>query len=135
MPGDHRKIERAELPENQERGQGKAEVANAVDDERLVAGVGGDLLIEVEADQQVAAQAHSFPADEEQQIVARQHQRQHEEHEQVQVAHEPVKTLVLPHISDGIDMNQEANASYHEQHHQRKLIEIKIEINAKRARA
>ena len=29
----------------------------------VVTGIGGELLIEVEADQQIAAQAHAFPAD------------------------------------------------------------------------
>ena len=57
------------LHDDQEHRQRKAEIADAVHDERLVAGVGGELLVEVEADQQVAAQAHAFPADEQQQIV------------------------------------------------------------------
>ncbi len=42
-------------------------------------------LQEPEADQQVAAQADAFPADEHQQVVGGQHQRQHEKHEQIQV--------------------------------------------------
>ena len=47
----------------------------------LLAGVGCEFFQEVEADQQVAAQSHAFPADEQQQEIGGQHQHQHEEHE------------------------------------------------------
>ncbi len=64
-----REIERAELRDDQKHGQREAEIADAVHDERLVAGVGGELLIEIESDQQVAAQSHAFPADEQHQVI------------------------------------------------------------------
>ena len=59
-----------------------------VDPEGLLARVGRRFLQEPEADQQVAAQAHAFPADEHHDQVRGQHQRQHEEHEEIQVAEE-----------------------------------------------
>ncbi len=48
-------IERAEMDRDQEDGERESEIADAVYDERFVAGVGGEFFGEVEADQQVAA--------------------------------------------------------------------------------
>ena len=63
----------------------EAEVADAVDDERLLAGVGRRLLLEPEADQQVRAEADALPADEHHQEVGAEHEHEHERREQVQV--------------------------------------------------
>src|SRR2546429_7216037 len=48
----------------------------------LFAGIGSGFLQEVEPDQQIAAQAHAFPAHEHEEHVVRQDQREHGEHEQ-----------------------------------------------------
>ena len=55
---------------------------------------------EVKPDQQVAAQSHAFPADEEQQEVRAEHQDQHEEHEQVEIGEEAVVTAFVRHVAD-----------------------------------
>ena len=47
----------------------EARVADAVDDEAFLPASPADCLIEVKADQQVAAQADTFPADEQQRVV------------------------------------------------------------------
>ena len=49
----------------------EAEVADAVDDERLLARVGVRLLAEPEADEQIRTEPDAFPPDEEHRIVAR----------------------------------------------------------------
>ena len=100
-----------------------AGVAHAVDDERLLARVAGRLLVEVEPDQQVAAQPHAFPADEQQRVVVRQHQHQHEEDEQVQIAEEPVVAVVVRHVAGGVDVDQEADAGDHQDHHGAERVE------------
>ena len=75
-----------------------------------------NFLIEVEADQQIAAQPDAFPADEQQQVVRRQHQHQHEEHEQVQVGEEPVVAALVRHVADRVDVDQRADAGDDQQH-------------------
>ena len=62
-------VERAEVGDEEEHREQEAEVADAVDDEGLLAGVGGGGLREPEADQQVRGEADALPADEEQQEV------------------------------------------------------------------
>ena len=66
--------------------------------------------MEIEADQQVRAESHAFPADEHQDIVVREDQRQHGEHEQVQVPEEAVVTAFVGHVSSGIDMDEQADS-------------------------
>ena len=110
-------IERPELLEHVEHGQRESEIADAVHDECFVAGIGGELLIEVEPDQQVAAEAHAFPPDKQNQVVGGQHQHQHEEHEEVEVREEAVIAALVRHVADGVDVDQGPDAGDYEQHH------------------
>ena len=64
---DIREPHRAQHRQHQQHAQDEARVAHAVHDERLLARVARRFLVEVEPDQQVAAQPHAFPADEQQQ--------------------------------------------------------------------
>src|SRR5579863_9833021 len=89
---------------DQEYRQRESEIADAVHDERLVAGVGGEFFQEVKSDQQVTAQAHSLPADEQKQVIRSKHQHQHEKHEQVEVGEEAVITAFVRHVADRVDM-------------------------------
>ena len=127
-----REAERAERAARPNSPEDEAGVADAVDDEGLLARVRGRLAQEVESDQQVAAQPHAFPADEQQQVVVGQHQRQHGEHEQVQVAEEAVVAALVRHVADGVDVDQEADAGDHQQHHRRERIEqhapLRVEV-------
>ena len=109
--------------QHQQHAEHEAGVADAIDDECLLARVARRLLVEVEADQQVAAQAHAFPADEQQRVVVRQHQHQHEEHEQIQVAEEAVVAVVVGHVAGGVDVDQEADAGDHQDHHGAERVE------------
>ena len=116
------------LDQQKQRDQ-ESEVADAVDDEGFLSCGGGRVLYEEEADQQIRRQADALPADEHQQVVAGQDQRQHEKHEQVQVGEEAVEAAFLPHVADGINVNQETNAGDDQQHDQRKLVEIEGEVD------
>src|SRR2546423_13954913 len=61
---DGAEIQRPERREDQEYAKRVPKVPNAVYGERLFARVRSKFLQEVKADQQVAAQSHSFPSDE-----------------------------------------------------------------------
>ena len=110
---DLREPKRAQRAQQQKQAEEEARVTDAVDDERLLPRVRRRLAQEVEPDQQVAAQAHAFPSDEQQQQIVRQDQRQHREHEQIQVAEEAVVAALVRHVAGGINVNQEADAGDH----------------------
>ncbi len=114
--------------DQQKQGDQKSEVANPVDDEGFLPGRRRRIFREPEADQQVGRQPHAFPPDEHLQVVARQHQREHEKHEQVEVGEEAIEAAFLPHVAHRIDVNQEADPGHDQQHHQCELIEIELEI-------
>ena len=125
-------IHRGEGRKYQQDADGEAHVADARDDERFFARVGRRFLQEPEADQQVAAQAHAFPSDEHHDQVRGQHQRQHEEHEQIQVAEEAVVAAFVRHVAGRIDVDQHADEGNHQQHHHGKLVHLQREIHAER---
>ena len=85
---DGGELDRAEGPECQRDAEREAEVADAVDDERLDrGGAGGRAVIPV-ADEQVAHQPDAFPAEEQLHQVVGRHQHQHGEGEQAEIAEE-----------------------------------------------
>ncbi len=59
-----------------------------------------DLFQEPESDQQVAAEANAFPSHEHQNDVCGQHQRKHEENEQIHVGKEAVVAFLVRHVAD-----------------------------------
>ena len=63
-------VQRAERRPEQQHAEHEREIADAVDDERLLARVGRRLLLVPEADQQVGAEADALPADEHDREVA-----------------------------------------------------------------
>ena len=103
---------------HQEHGEQKTEIADAIEDERLLACIGGGFAQVVKADQQVRSKTHALPADEHQQEVFRQHQGQHEKHEEVEVGKIAPVSLFVGHVADGVDMDQKADAGDHQQHDQ-----------------
>ena len=123
---------RAEYRHHEQHPQDESRVAHAIHHERLLAGIGRRFLVEIETDQQVAAQPHAFPADEQQDVVVGQHQHQHEEHEQVEVAEEAVVAVIVGHVADGVDVDQEADSGDHQDHHGAERIEQKAPIGLKR---
>ena len=74
---DAREGDRADVGEHHHQRDGQADVADAVDDERLLGRGGRRRLVRPEPDQQVRRQAHAFPPDVEAEVVVGEHQQQH----------------------------------------------------------
>ena len=121
---DADEIQYADVGEQHKHRDHKTEVADAVDDERLLAGVGVYLVAEPESDQKVGTEADSFPADEENGVVRSKHEHQHEEHEQIQVGEVSRIPWIVAHVADAEDMDQSTDSSDDQNHHHRQLIEL-----------
>ena len=65
----------------------------------------------------VGAQPHALPADEDHGQVGPQDQDEHGEGEQVEVGEEPGVALLLGHIADGEDVDEQADARDDQGHH------------------
>ena len=120
---DLAEVERAKQGEYAEDPQDESEVADAVDDEGLLAGIRRRLLVVVVPDQEVRAEPDPLPPDEHQQEVVGQNQHQHREHEEVQIREVPSVALVVTHVAHGIDVDQEADEGDEGDHQGRKGIE------------
>ena len=92
-----------------------------------------------EADQEIGADADALPTDEHDEQVVAQHQHQHREREKVQIQEEalkaPIVAVVVVHVADRVEMNQEADAADDKRHHRRERIEEERELRVKRIRA
>ena len=129
-----REAKRAEDPGDEEHSQQKSGVADAVDDECLVARVGRRLAVEIKTDQKVRAQAHAFPADKHERIVVGENQRQHGEHEEVEISEEAVVAAFVRHVSRGVNVDQHAHAGNKQQPDAGKRIEQEAGVRLERRR-
>ena len=133
-PGeDRREVERARVAEDEQHRHQEPEVPDAVDDERLEPRVGVDLFVEPEADEQVGAQPHPFPPDEHHGEARAEHERQHEEDEQIQLREVPSISGIVVHVADAVQVNQGADPRDDEHHHPRQRVELERVVHLERS--
>src|SRR6202521_6166858 len=104
--------QRSEVPGDGEHAKQKTRVADAVYDECFVGRGAGTLAMEIESDEQIRAEAHALPAYEHQRIIVRQNEREHGEHEQVQVSKETVIPAFMRHVASRVNVDQRSDASH-----------------------
>ena len=147
------KRKRAQAGPQRHQPDDHAEVADAVDDERLVRRVRGALALDVEADQEVGANAHQFPEHEHHQDVAGDHQPQHAEAEQRQILEEAVKAAgpvqmmpvgerdfvvddfmqLVVHVAVSVKVNQGRNQRHHREHQHGQRVDVVADRQLQRA--
>ena len=102
---------------HQEQGDGEAEVADAVDQERFLGRRRRRRLRMPEADQQVGADAHALPEGVGEDEVAGEDQPRHREDEQADHGEEPGVAGVAGHVAGGVDGDEGGHEGDHRQHH------------------
>ena len=128
-------LERGEVQRAVEReahgdAEDEAEVADAVDDERLLRSGGGVILVEVVRDQHVGAEAHEFPEDERHEQVVGDDDAQDGEHEDRETAEETAAGRVFLHVPDGEEVDPRGDERDHEEHQARVGVEEVAEAEA-----
>ncbi len=108
-------VERARVDEDGHDPEREADIADAVDDERLLGRERGAPLAVPEPDQQVAAQPHQLPGHEHDQPAVGQDQEQHREHEQVEVGEEAPVARIVGHVADAVDVHEHADRRDHDE--------------------
>ena len=117
--------QRTKVNEDQEHSQNKPGIPDPVYDKSLFPGISRALLLQVVTDEQIGAQAHAFPSHKHQDKIVRQNQREHGEHEKIEVGKETVVAGVVPHIPRRIYVDQKSYARDHQDHHRRERIQQK----------
>ena len=128
--GDLRERRRPEGDEEQRDRQAQPDVAHPVDDEGLLRCRRGGVLVLPEADEQVRREADALPAEEQPDVVGREHQHQHRGDEQVEVAEEPATPRVVLHVADGVDVDQRADPGDEEQEQRRQRVVEQVHADA-----
>ena len=113
----------AEGQEAEHDAQAEPEVADAVDEERLLGRLAGGGLVVVVADQQVGAEADAFPPEVEHDEVIAHDQAGHHEDEQPEVGEEAEVPLLALHVPGGEDGDEEADAADDAEHDRRQRVE------------
>ncbi len=122
-------IERAREVGEEEHGAEETEIADAIGDERLLAGRSVGVLLVPEADEEVRAEPDALPPDEEHRQVVGHHEDEHREDEEVQVAEEPVEALVLRHVRRGVEVDERADARDDEHHHRAERVDAELHVD------
>ncbi len=130
--------------QNRHQADEHAEVAHAVDDERLVGRGAGAVPLDVKADQEIRANAHQLPEHEHHRQVAGDANAQHREREQRKVLEEAVEPAaavqvlavgerhfmvdhvvqLVVHVADGVDMNARGDQRDHAEHRNGQRVDV-----------
>ena len=113
---DFFELNRAEHKEDGHNAQGKAEIADAVDDKGFNLRVIGRALVIPKANQEIGCEAHAFPAKEELHEVCRSNQRQHGKGEERQIGKEARLMRIFRHIAPAIKVHQRRYAGNDDHH-------------------
>ncbi len=127
--------QRAGLREEPDDSKKKENIADARGDEGLFRCRCGRGLLIPEADQQVRRKSDQLPAHEQQQQAVGDHHAQHRSGKQRQEAEEARVVLVVRHVADGVDEDQQADEADHHQHDGRERIEHPAQVHIGRAHA
>src|SRR5258708_29851520 len=71
--------------------------------------------MKVKTDQQIRAQANTFPSHKQKHVVMSEDESKHRKHEQVHVSEEAVIAAFVRHVSGGVNVDQHAHAGHEEQ--------------------
>ena len=110
-------LEAAQLGKNQKKTEDEAEIAEAVDNKGLLAGIGSGRFLVIKSDQQIGGKADRLPAEKKLEKVVAQDQHEHGKGEKAQVSEKSVIPVFPLHVAHRIDMHQRADTGDHQQHH------------------
>jgi hypothetical protein len=110
----------------------EAEVTDAIGEECLVCRRGRRVALEPVADQQIGADADEFPEDEHHREVVREHDAEHREHEERQIAEVTRLPFVVLHVDERVDVHERAHARDDEQHHLAQGVDRKADRHIER---
>jgi hypothetical protein len=126
-------LQSAETREQENQSEQHRRIADACDDERLASCGSVDRIAEPESNEEITAQANSFPSEIEQKQVVPEQEREHRGDEQVHIRKEPAVAFVMHHELGRIEMNPKSDERDDQDHDQRQRIHIQSDVRLKTA--
>ncbi len=126
-------LKRSEDRRDEKHPENEPGIANAINDERLIRRVARRLPMKVKPNQQIRAQSHAFPPDKHEHIIICQDQREHREHEEIEVPKKSVVPPFMRHVPGRINMDQHSDPGYKQQPDARQWIQQKSGIRMERS--
>src|SRR2546428_1303353 len=114
--GDLIEPDRAELALDNKDGNEEEDVSDAVNEDRLLRGSRRFRLVVPKSDQQIRAEAHDLPENQELQEVVCGYSAEHRRREQTHLGVVARLALLLVHVSERIDKNQETEERHEDKH-------------------
>src|SRR5215469_3132951 len=108
-------LKRAEVPGNRKHAENESRITHAIGNEGLVSGSRSGMAMEIEANQKIRTKTDALPSDKHQDVVVPEDQREHREHEQVQVAEKAVVAADMSHVAGAVNVNQHPDAGHEQQ--------------------
>ena len=90
-------LQSAEIGEQQEESQGKCRIAHPRYNERLAGGIAVSFVFVPEPDEQITANAHSFPSKVKQQQVVSQNKGQHRADKKIHIGEKAAVAVFISH--------------------------------------
>src|SRR3954462_5859365 len=96
----------------QEQSAEESEVADPIDDKRLLRRCRRTRPLVPESNQEIAAQSHAFPKNEQQNEVRREHQQAHREYEERKACEKPRVSWIAVHVAGRKHGYQQAHSRH-----------------------
>src|SRR5579859_5872241 len=93
------KVDRTKSPKDQRDAKRETNIADSSDDERLLARVRSRFSGEVETDEKIGTQSHTFPPDKHQRVIGSGHEREHHEEKKIQIGKKAIVAAFVLHVS------------------------------------
>ena len=125
-PDPRRDLVEAQRPEfvpDHEDADEEQDVPDAGDEECFLRRRGGLRLVVPESDEQVGAEAHDLPEDQELQEVVRADGPEHPGREEADLRVVARLAFLLVHVAEGIDENQEAEERHEDEHQRTEVVD------------
>ena len=117
-----REVQGPQRRKEREESEEKSDVPDACGKEGFQRGVRGGILLKIKTDQKVRAKPHDLPGHEKEEVVVRDDEREHGEHEKRNVREEPAVARVAAHVTRGVDLDQGADDRDHEKERRGKRV-------------
>jgi hypothetical protein len=127
--GDLVEVDRAGEDPDQENPRHEAEVTDAVDKEGLLGGVRGRGLLIPVANEEVGTDPHEFPEDEHHHEVVGEDDAGHGEEEEGEAREVARLALVLLHVAEGEEVDEEADEADDEHHAPAEAVEFQADAD------